>query len=161
MKGTFAPNAPAKRTGSLKGMKLDSAGLQILSRQECLTLLASASIGRIVFTDRALPAVQPVNFVLDRENIVIRTGLGSKLAVAARDAIVAFEADDFDPATRTGWSVTAVGPAHAAREPDEIEHLTTLPLHTWAPGSHDHYIVINTDHLTGRRLTSPHHTQES
>ncbi|MEU8385537.1 pyridoxamine 5'-phosphate oxidase family protein, partial [Streptosporangium sp. NPDC048865] len=54
-------------------MKLDSVGLQILSRQECLTLLASTSIGRIVFTDRALPAVQPVGFVLDGEDIVIGT----------------------------------------------------------------------------------------
>ncbi|MFB9682382.1 pyridoxamine 5'-phosphate oxidase family protein [Streptosporangium vulgare] len=143
-----------EREGSLKGMKLDSAGLQILSRQECLALLASASIGRIVFTDRALPAVQPVNFVLDGQDIVIRTGIGSKLAAATSGAIVAFEADDFDPTTHTGWSVTAIGPARAAHEPHEIQHLSTLPLHTWAPGSRDHYILVRAEHITGRRLTS-------
>ncbi len=161
MQGTFVPNVVVERTGSLEGMKLDSAGLQILSRQECVALLASASIGRIVFTDRALPAVQPVNFVLDGEDIVIRTGIGSKLAAAAGDAIVAFEADEFDHITRTGWSVTTVGPARAVREPDEIERLSALPLRTWAPGSHDHYIVVRTEQITGRRLASGHDGQES
>ncbi|MGC5014247.1 pyridoxamine 5'-phosphate oxidase family protein [Streptosporangium sp. DT93] len=135
-------------------MRLDSAGLQILSRQECLALLGSVPIGRIVFTDRALPAVQPVNFALDAERVVIRTALGSKLAVAARDAIVAFEADAFAPVTRTGWSVTVVGPARAVCEPEEIEYLAGLPLHTWAAGGRDHYIVVGTEHITGRRLSS-------
>ena len=46
-------------------MKLDSAGLQVLSPAECVELLATTPIGRVVFTDHALPAVQPVNFVLD------------------------------------------------------------------------------------------------
>ncbi|MEV0831043.1 pyridoxamine 5'-phosphate oxidase family protein [Nonomuraea rubra] len=67
------------------------------------------------FTDRALPAVQPVAFHLDGERIVIRTGIGSKLAAATRNAVVAFEADEFDPEERTGWSVTVIGHARGAR----------------------------------------------
>ena len=135
-------------------MKLDSAGLEVLSRPECLELLGSVSIGRIVFTDRALPAVQPVNFALDGETVVIRTTAGSKLAAAARDAIVAFEADDFDPVTHTGWSVTAVGPARAVYEAQEIERLARLPLTAWAPASQEHYILVQTGHLSGRRIFS-------
>ncbi|MGC5015741.1 pyridoxamine 5'-phosphate oxidase family protein [Streptosporangium sp. DT93] len=142
-------------------MKLDSAGLQILSRQECVALLPAASIGRIVFTDQALPAVQPVNFVLDGEDIVIRTGIGSKLAAAASNAIVAFEADEFDPTARTGWSVTVVGPARAVHEPAEIERLSVLPLRTWAPGSRDHYIVVRAEQITGRRISSWHGERET
>jgi nitroimidazol reductase NimA-like FMN-containing flavoprotein (pyridoxamine 5'-phosphate oxidase superfamily) len=133
-------------------MKLDSAGLQVLSRQECVRLLASASIGRIVFTDRALPAVQPVGFALDGEAIVIRTGAGSKLADAAHDAIVAFEADDFDLTTHTGWSVTAVGHARAVLDHAETERLSSLPLTTWALDRPYHYIVIRPEQLTGRRV---------
>ncbi|MDF5754250.1 pyridoxamine 5'-phosphate oxidase family protein [Spongiactinospora sp. TRM90649] len=136
-------------------MKLDSAGLQILDRDECLALLGTAPIGRVVFTDRALPAVQPVNYTLDGGSIVIRTGLGSKLAVAARNAVVAFEADAFDPAQRTGWSVTAVGHARAVTDPREIERLSRLPLDTWAPGSRDHYIVIRPERISGRRINRP------
>ncbi|MGW3352896.1 pyridoxamine 5'-phosphate oxidase family protein [Nonomuraea rubra] len=68
-----------------------------------------------VFTDRALPAAQPVAFHLDGERIVIRTGIGSKLAAATRHAVVAFEADEFDQEERTGWSVTVIGHARAAQ----------------------------------------------
>nr|BFE79301.1 hypothetical protein GCM10020093_019020 [Planobispora longispora] len=79
-------------------MKADSTGLRVLSRAECLELLASVPIGRIVFTDRALPAIQPVNYVLDGNRLVIRATAGSKLALAVRDTIVALEADAFDQA---------------------------------------------------------------
>lgn len=136
----------------LTAMKVDSAGLDVLSRQECIDLLASTPIGRIVFTDRALPAVQPVNFRLDGEDIVIRTGTGSKLAAATRDAVVAFEADDFDSQAHTGWSVTAVGHARAVSDPGEIARLSALPLSAWAPGNRDHFIVVRTEQISGRRL---------
>ncbi|MCA1836649.1 MAG: pyridoxamine 5'-phosphate oxidase family protein, partial [Actinobacteria bacterium] len=39
---------------------LDSAG-----RAECLRLLRTGSVGRIVFTEQALPAIQPVNFTIE------------------------------------------------------------------------------------------------
>ncbi|MET9068305.1 pyridoxamine 5'-phosphate oxidase family protein [Streptosporangium sandarakinum] len=133
-------------------LKVDSAGLHVLSRQECMRLLSTAPIGRIVFTDRALPAVQPVNFCLHHGDIVIRTNAGSKLAAATRHAVVAFEADDFDLRTRTGWSVTAVGRARAASDPDEITRLAALPLTPWAPGQRDHYIIVTAEQLSGRRL---------
>ncbi|MER6580227.1 pyridoxamine 5'-phosphate oxidase family protein, partial [Nonomuraea sp. NPDC001023] len=126
-------------------MQLDSSGLQVLSREECLRLLSSTPIGRIVFTDRALPAVQPVNFCLDGERVVIRTSIGSKLAAATRHAVVAFEADEFDPAMRTGWSVTAVGHARAVTDPAETARLAALPLSPWAPGSRDHYVVVDAE----------------
>ncbi|MFG1947119.1 pyridoxamine 5'-phosphate oxidase family protein [Nonomuraea sp. NPDC048826] len=134
-------------------MQLDSSGLQVLSREECLRLMSSMPIGRIVFTDRALPAVQPVTFLLDGERIVVRTGIGSKLAAATREAVVAFEVDEFDPDRRTGWSVTAVGHARAATDPAEMARLAALPLTPWAPGSKDHYIVIDAEQISGRRIT--------
>ncbi|MER7506087.1 pyridoxamine 5'-phosphate oxidase family protein [Nonomuraea pusilla] len=133
-------------------MPLDSSGLKVLTREECLRLLSSAAIGRIVFTDRALPAVQPVNFCLDGDSIVIRTAAGSKLAAATRQAVVAFEADEFDRETRTGWSVTAVGHARAVQDPDEVARLSGLPLQPWAPGSRDHYVVVRTEQVSGRMI---------
>ncbi|ADG90194.1 pyridoxamine 5'-phosphate oxidase [Thermobispora bispora] len=133
-------------------MKLDSAGLEILTREECLKLLASTPIGRIVFTDRALPAVQPVNFCLHEGLIVIRTTATSRLAMAARNTIVAFEGDHFDIETRTGWSVTAVGHARGVTDPEELERLSKLPLIPWAPGVREHYIVISPEQVSGRRL---------
>ena len=67
----------------------DRAGLEVLAREECLQLLAEAPIGRIVFTDHALPAVQPVNFAMLGTDIIIRTSPESKLAQAIRDTVVA------------------------------------------------------------------------
>jgi nitroimidazol reductase NimA-like FMN-containing flavoprotein (pyridoxamine 5'-phosphate oxidase superfamily) len=135
-------------------MKLDSAGLQVLSHEECMRLLPSRPIGRIVFTDRALPAVQPVNFCLDGQDIVIRTAAGSKLAAATRQAVVAFEVDDFDSVERTGWSVTVVGVARAADDPAQIARLESLRLTPWTRCP-DHFIVITTVEATGRRIQQP------
>ncbi|MFD1930082.1 MULTISPECIES: pyridoxamine 5'-phosphate oxidase family protein [Nonomuraea] len=132
---------------------VDGSGLEVLSHGECLALLSSAEIGRIVFTDRALPAVQPVAFCLDEGHIVIRTGAGSKLAAATRRTVVAFEADDFDLASRTGWSVTAVGQSRAVHEEAELARLAELPLRPWAPGDGDHYIVVRIEQVSGRRIT--------
>ncbi|MFI6737226.1 pyridoxamine 5'-phosphate oxidase family protein [Nonomuraea sp. NPDC050451] len=137
-------------------MQLDSSGLQVLSREECLGLLSTTPIGRIVFTEHALPAVQPVNFHLDGQSIVIRTSIGSKLAAATRHAVVAFEADEFDSELRTGWSVTAVGQARAVTDPDEIHRLAALPLTTWASGNRDHYIVVDAEQVSGRRIDNSH-----
>lgn len=133
-------------------MRLDSAGLQVLSYEECMSLLGSCPIGRIVFTDRALPAVQPVNFCLDGEDIVIRTAAGSKLAAATRRTVVAFEVDEFDPAARTGWSVTVVGHARAVEDPVEAGRLAALPLTPWASGARDHFIVVAAEQVSGRRI---------
>ena len=133
-------------------MTIDSADLEVLSTEECLALAATMPIGRIVFTDQALPAVQPVNFIIDDGNVIIRTTQGSKLAAATRNAIVAFEIDEVDPRFRAGWSVTMVGRAQAVRDPDETARLTRLPLHTWAPGTRDRFIRIRPQHINGRRI---------
>ncbi|MGW3353436.1 pyridoxamine 5'-phosphate oxidase family protein [Nonomuraea rubra] len=138
-------------------MKLDSAGLQVLAHEECMRLLPSRPIGRIVFTDRALPAVQPVNFCLDEQNIVIRTAASSKLAAATRHAVVAFEVDDFDAEARSGWSVTVVGYARVADDPAELARLKRLPLTPWARGR-DHFVVITAVEATGRRIQAAHLT---
>lgn len=130
----------------------DSAGLERLDREECYVLLKSVPIGRIVFTEGALPAIQPVNFAVDGDDIVIRTRSGSKLAAAARSAIVAFEVDEYDAEHFTGWSVVAVGRAHGVADSEELEHLRTLNLTPWALGDRPHFIRITPDLIRGRRI---------
>lgn len=130
----------------------DGGQVASLSPQECLALLRTASIGRIVFTDRALPAIQPVNFALDGEDIIIRTRPGTKLAAATRRAVVAFEADDLDPETGAGWTVTLVGQAEAVRDPGQVVRLLRLPLYPWSPEPLHHFIRIRTHRITGRRV---------
>jgi hypothetical protein len=133
-------------------MYSDGSALEQLSRDQCLTLMASVPVGRIIYTRRALPAVELVNFVLDRGDIVIRTARGGKLAAAARGAVVAFETDCLDPAGQAGWSVTAIGPSREVTDPAEVARLQAIGLDSWAPGTLDHFIVISPVILTGRHL---------
>ncbi|WP_030176498.1 pyridoxamine 5'-phosphate oxidase family protein [Spirillospora albida] len=124
-----------------------------LGGAECLELLRTAAVGRVVYTDQALPAIQPVNYAMDGDRaLVIRTAPGSKLNAALRGAIVAFEIDEIDPATRAGWSVTVVGPARAVTQEAEIDRLMRLLPGPWAPGRRDAFIRIGCRQVTGRIL---------
>jgi uncharacterized protein len=83
---------------------------------------------------------------------VIGTDRGSKLAAAARGAVVAFEADQLDLATQSGWSVTAIGPSREVTDPAEIGRLREIGLGSWAPGAREHFIRITPQLLNGRYL---------
>ena len=67
-------------------------------------------MGRIVYTQKALPAVEPVRFVLDAHQIVAAVSLGHALPAAIHQSIVAFQADEFGEG-REHWAVTVVGNA--------------------------------------------------
>ncbi len=137
-------------------MDYDGGGLVVLPRDECLHLLATSVIGRVVFTAAALPAVQPVNFALDSDGaVVIRTAAGSRLASAARNAVLAFEVDDFDTETRSGWSVIVTGRADVVRDETELARLRALPLSPWAGGDRTEFVRIAAEIVSGRRV-APH-----
>ena len=135
---------------------MESSGttLEQLSRTECLRLLGRVTLGRIVYTRQALPAVELVNFALHSDGIIIRTDSGGKLAAATRGAVVAFEADCMDAAAHTGWSVTVVGYCEAVVDDEEIRRLEQVDLVPWAPGTHDHFIRISPAIVNGRRLAA-------
>lgn len=130
----------------------DRNGLIILSREESLRLLAGASIGRVGLCMHALPTVLPVNFVLDGDTIVIRTGAGSKLEAAMHNAVVAFQADQIDALYHEGWSVVVTGVARAVTDPHDIERMERLPLRSWSIVPGDTLMTIDTELVSGRSL---------
>lgn len=89
-----------------------------LTAAECVSLLSTAHLGRLVYTENALPAIRPVRFRLDGDSVVIGT-LPCRRVAGLPGAVVAFEADDIDLSTRTGWSVVVVGKAEAVTDIDE------------------------------------------
>jgi nitroimidazol reductase NimA-like FMN-containing flavoprotein (pyridoxamine 5'-phosphate oxidase superfamily) len=125
----------------------------VLDRVECDRLLAAGSVGRIAFTDSALPQIIPVNYVMDGHSIVFRTAATGRLAACCREAVVAFEVDDVDSDVRTGSSVLVVGDATAVTEESEIVRLRQLAFAPWAGGERDHYIRIAPGIVTGRSLS--------
>lgn len=144
--------APPRERDS-RGPLADGTAPERLSREECLDLLASLPIGRLIYTRKALPAVQPVNFAVSDGEVIIRAGAGRKVAAAARGDVVAFEADALDISTRSGWSVTVIGRSRQATEPAEISRLRMLPLVSWAPGgTQEHFICIGIEIVSGQRF---------
>jgi nitroimidazol reductase NimA-like FMN-containing flavoprotein (pyridoxamine 5'-phosphate oxidase superfamily) len=127
--------------------------LAALSREQCLRLMATAPVGRVIYTRQAMPAVELVNFTVDTGDIVIRTAASGKLIAAISGAIVAFEADAYDPVTRSGWSVTAVGKARDVTDPADIERFRTIGPHLWVPGERPYFVRITPGTLNGRRLS--------
>lgn len=138
----------------LGGVEVDRNGLEILERGECLRLLGLETLGRIGLTSGALPIVLPVSFHLDGERILVRTGPGTKLDAATRDAVVAFEVDDFDPVSHTGWSVAVTGTAHEIVDPTELASAPDQPRACWSPGGGATVITISTELISGRRITT-------
>jgi nitroimidazol reductase NimA-like FMN-containing flavoprotein (pyridoxamine 5'-phosphate oxidase superfamily) len=134
-------------------MDVDRNGLEVLGREQCLQLLATVTVGRIGVTMSGLPVILPVTFALAPAGIVIRTGLGTKLAAAARNAVVAFEVDVVDERTMSGWSVAVTGYAREVTNRAELAELDALPLTPWiGVDKASHYVVISTDLITGRRI---------
>jgi nitroimidazol reductase NimA-like FMN-containing flavoprotein (pyridoxamine 5'-phosphate oxidase superfamily) len=133
-------------------MEVDRNGLEVLFRGECLRLLAMGTIGRIGMSSGALPTVLPVNYHFDGQRILVITSAGSKLEAALRNAVVAFEVDDFDASDHTGWSVVAVGVARVVYDDDELDRIRSLPVTRWAPQGEWHAITISIDWISGRRI---------
>jgi uncharacterized protein len=133
-------------------MEVDRNGLEILDRDECLRLLDHATLGRVGVTTQSLPSVLPVNFRLAGDRIVFRTGTGTKLAAATRNAVVAFEVDDIDSVQHTGWSVMVTGVARPVVDPEDLARLNGLGIARWAAGGDGHVVEVSLEIVSGRRI---------
>lgn len=133
-------------------MDTDANGVEVLSRAESIALLESQEVGRLVYTRRALPAVRPVNFVVRGGAVLIWTGSASSLGQAVRGAVVAFEADELDRVTRSGWSVVVVGTAQLVTDETELARARLDGPSPWAPGVKDYLIRIPLTMVSGRWL---------
>ena len=149
--GPLALLGPARRADDGR-VEVDRNGLEVLDREECLRLLRATTVGRVGLTTGALPTVLPVNFAVDGDRILIRTGSGSKLDAAMHNAVVAFEVDSFDPLYHSGWSVVVTGMTREITEPAELDRLASLPIPRWAPAGNGRLVAISTDIVSGRRL---------
>jgi hypothetical protein len=128
--------------------------LEALPRAESLRLLSSVSLGRLVFTHLALPAIRPVNHAVAGEQVIIRAYLGTAISAAVGDrtgTVVAYEADLIDPDTHLGWSVIIVGRATRLTDQAEAARYREL-LRPWVANGADDIIAIQADMVDGFRL---------
>ncbi|MCL2585831.1 MAG: pyridoxamine 5'-phosphate oxidase family protein [Streptosporangiales bacterium] len=135
-----------------------------LAPGEALTLIGGVPLGRIVFTENAMPAVRPASHLVVGDVLVARSHDGSAVVPppgagasgeGARETVVAYQADDIDLGSRLGWSVVVTGPATAVEDPDEIEeYAAELPPWTESQGEGSGQMIrIDPGIVNGYRLS--------
>jgi nitroimidazol reductase NimA-like FMN-containing flavoprotein (pyridoxamine 5'-phosphate oxidase superfamily) len=112
--------------------------------------LSSVYLGRLVTVVSGEPDVFPVNFVVQRHTIVVRTAEGSKLAGVQINPRVAFEADDHDG--EKGWSVVVKGYAHVVSQSDDMARAECAQVLPWTATEKHRYIRIRPTEISGRRF---------
>lgn len=127
--------------------------LEALGREECIALLATSSVGRLGLLVDGRPEILPVNYAVDGDVVVFRTGFGTVLNQAAL-SVVAFEADRIEESGQSGWSVLVQGVAQDIGDAIDrnSERYRSLRLVTWAPGTRERWFSIRPDKITGRRI---------
>ena len=99
----------------------------------------------------------PVNFQLDGDSVVFRTRPDTELGRAAPVSEAAFEVDELDVDTESGWSVVAKGRIDLI--PDNFETAAIRFFGKdptpWAKGARRLYLRLSWRELTGRELAAP------
>ncbi len=124
-----------------------------LTAAQCWKLLSETSIGRLAVCVDGRPDVFPVNFKVDEESLLFRTGGGRKLDDLRADASVALEADAVSGEFGIAWSVVVKGHAEITTSESEVLNATTQGMFPWQGVGKDQLVRIVVDEVTGRRFT--------
>lgn len=135
--------------------RMTDTAIEYLTEDEALALAATVPIGRVVYSRYAMPAVHLVNFKLDGKDVIFKTRKGAKFGAAVADTVIAFEVDELDAATRSGWTVTLTGRSRLVTRPEEKRRLEELGVDPWV-SDRDFYIRVKVEKIAGRRIKPQH-----
>ena len=127
-------------------------GMEELAAAECWRLFRLHEVGRLAVSISDHPDIFPINYVVDGDGIVFRTGAGTKLAASVLGRGVAFEIDGYDPIAGEAWSVVAKGRARQIEHMIEYFDADTLPLFPWHAAPKPDIVRIEPLEVTGRRF---------
>jgi transcriptional regulator with XRE-family HTH domain len=138
---------PGQRSGARH------ATLHELTPAECRALIATGGIGRFVFVQPGRgPVAIPVNFKVDGDDVIFRTGSDSTVAEGTQQQPVSFDVDHLDDALGEGWSVLLTGTVSVITSPAEVVRLQALDIEPWAGGDRNTYVRLTPTQITGRRI---------
>jgi hypothetical protein len=123
-----------------------------LDDAECRRLLATVHLGRLGYTDGALPAIVPVTFGVHDGSAIIPAVRDGSLLAAVRGAVVALQADSFRDELGSGWSVTALGPTRAVRHPNAIAEIDAMHLFPAGTSAAHTYVTVQLTLVQGWRV---------
>lgn len=121
-----------------------------LGRRDCLRLLAGRAWGRVAFSDRALPCIQPLAYTLVGDSLVLSTGPDG-LGRTLDGQIVAFEVDDLDP-LGSGWTVVVTGPARLRTRPADLARAEGRAARASEASRHTTEVTVVPGEISGRRM---------
>jgi uncharacterized protein len=127
-------------------------GIKHLTSTECWDAIRNAEVGRLGVIIDGRPEIFPVNYAVDGETVVFRTGEGTKLDGALSGNPVVFEVDGFDPESGRAWSAVLKGEAGMPESTQDIVDTLELPIFPWQGGIKSRYVRIVPAEVTGRRF---------
>jgi hypothetical protein len=132
--------------------------LELLGEAECMELLASGSLGRLVYTSRYGPTALPVMYRLDEGSLVLGTwdpvlfDEDLRTGIEQAEYRVAVQADQIDVEAREGWFVLVRGAAHHLDTEAERGSFIDAGLEPWIEGVPAHFIRVKPTSLWGNRI---------
>lgn len=122
-----------------------------LSGDECRQLVRARAVGRVAWKSPDGVQVLPVSYSVSADRIAFRTRPDSVMRDFLEPLDVAFEVDDVEEDTATGWSVVVRGRAtgYVDAVPGGIQ-----PPRPWSPGENRLTVVIEPSSYTGRAVSA-------
>lgn len=122
---------------------------EALPEHEAMELLRTHQVGRVAWASSSGPVILPVAYAWSDGLIAFRTAGDGVLSELATPTDVAFQIDEFDVETATGWSVLlrATTARVIAQEETASWHRLLSP---WAPGHRDLVIRLTPRSVSGR-----------
>ena len=127
-----------------------SGKLRELDPSECLELLRTRAVGRVAFCAEDGPVVLPVNYVEHDGDVLFRTSPHNEIARHVNNRPAAFQVDEIDDFTQSGWSVLLRGTAELVEDVLELPQ-EARPV-SWAEGARSLFVRVPGRSITGRRL---------
>ena len=125
---------------------------EVIEPDDCWRLLGEANVGRLSVIVNGHPDIFPVNFAVDNNTVVFRTGPGTKQWAMEDDAVVAIEADSVSAEFGIAWSVVVKGTVEdAGAEGPRLDGIRRA-LFPWQGVGQDHLLRIVPASVTGRRF---------
>jgi uncharacterized protein len=128
---------------------MDTGHFTRLSGDECRHLVRGHSVGRVCWLSAAGLQVLPVTYAVAGERIFFRVDPESVMGELTGPVRVAFEVDDIDVPTATGWSVLVRGEATIAEADDGLRQPAP-----WAPGRRTLTVAITPLAYSGRAVSA-------
>jgi transcriptional regulator with XRE-family HTH domain len=124
-----------------------------LSPDQCQALIAPGGVGRLVFVEEGRgPVAIPVNYQMDGNDVLFRTGSSARIGDGIQQANVSFDVDHIDDTLGEGWSVLLTGTASVVTDAAELERVATLGIEPWAGGDRPTYVRLRPQRVTGRAI---------